>query len=197
MSDCSFLQSALNIHPSDVVAALFGSYIAGATRNCCHFGAFCVQPCIISRHFIQSYIHRVHACLAVTCHRHFWQNEQDFFLKWSKKCYCGNTGWNEYRNKSAQKMSWPWRRKFSRRSCQDSNPRPFDYESAALTTELSPLPAVELNSFRVITSSFPIFAVTVAAAVAVSVQKKDNNWLCSVLVCTTAMLPSSQSSAHV
>ena len=31
------------------------------------------------------------------------------------------------------------RRKFSRRSCRDSNLRPFDYESGALTTDLSPL----------------------------------------------------------
>ena len=35
--------------------------------------------------------------------------------------------------------SWPWRRKFSRRFCRDWNPRPFDYESGAQTTELSPL----------------------------------------------------------
>ena len=34
--------------------------------------------------------------------------------------------------------SRPWRRKFSRRSCRDSNPRPFNRESGALTTELSP-----------------------------------------------------------
>ena len=32
----------------------------------------------------------------------------------------------------------PWRRKFSRRSCRDSNPQPFNHESGALTTELSP-----------------------------------------------------------
>ena len=31
----------------------------------------------------------------------------------------------------------PWRRKFSRRSCRDSNPQPFNHESGALTTELS------------------------------------------------------------
>ena len=36
-----------------------------------------------------------------------------------------------------------WRRKFSRRSCRDSNPQPFNYESGALTTELSP-PLVEV-----------------------------------------------------
>ena len=34
--------------------------------------------------------------------------------------------------------SRPWRRKFSRSSCRDLNPRPFSHESGALTTELSP-----------------------------------------------------------
>ena len=29
------------------------------------------------RHFMQSHIHRVLACLAVTCHLHFWQNDRD------------------------------------------------------------------------------------------------------------------------
>ena len=42
MSDCSFLQRALSVHQSGVVAALFGSYVAGATRNCCHLG-ICVH----------------------------------------------------------------------------------------------------------------------------------------------------------
>ena len=36
--------------------------------------------------------------------------------------------------------SRPWRRKFSRRSSRDPNPRPFNHESGALTTELSPPP---------------------------------------------------------
>ena len=46
-------------------------------------------------------------------------------------CYCGNT------------ESWPWRRQFSRRrSCRDSNPRPFNHESGALTPELSLIPCV-------------------------------------------------------
>ena len=36
--------------------------------------------------------------------------------------------------------SRPSRRKFSHRSSRDSNPRPFNHESGALTTELSPPP---------------------------------------------------------
>ena len=36
----------LNIHRSGLLAALFGCYAAGATRNCCRLGAFCVHvPC--------------------------------------------------------------------------------------------------------------------------------------------------------
>ena len=34
-------------------------------------------PYYMSRPFMQSDIRRVHACLAVTCHLHLWQNERD------------------------------------------------------------------------------------------------------------------------
>ena len=50
--------------------------------------------------------------------------------------------------------SRPWRRKFSRRSCRDSNPRPFSHESCALTTELSPLP--HKSSLHIYISSPPL-----------------------------------------
>ena len=45
--------------------------------NCSRVGAssvYTIQPCTMSRHFMQNHIRRVHACLAVTCHLHFWQN---------------------------------------------------------------------------------------------------------------------------
>ena len=84
-------------------------------------------PC----HFMQSRIRKVFACLAVTCHLHFGQNDQDLL------CATAVTlGWNGYRNKSTK--SKPWRRQFSHRSCRNSNPRPFNHESGALTAELSP-----------------------------------------------------------
>ena len=44
-------------------------------------------PC----HFMQSHMRKVYACLAVTCHLLFCG---------SFTCYCSNTGWNGYRNKS-------------------------------------------------------------------------------------------------
>ena len=85
--------------------------------------------------FNKSHIRKVYACLTVTCHLHFWQNDRDFL-----RATAVTRGWNGYRNKS-QHRSRPWRRKFSRRSSRDSNPRPFNHESGALTTELSPPPS--------------------------------------------------------
>ena len=38
---------------------------------------YTMQPCITLRQVMQSHIRRVHACLAVTCHLHFWPNDQD------------------------------------------------------------------------------------------------------------------------
>ena len=82
--------------------------------------------------FNKSHIRKVYACLAVTCHLHFWQNDRDFL-----RATVVTRGWNEIR---VSTESRPWRRKFSRRSSRDSNPRPFNHESGALTTELSPPP---------------------------------------------------------
>ena len=62
-------------YPLEVVVcsqALFGCYMAGATSNCCHLSTHfmdTIQPCTsLQCHFIQSHVHRVHVCLAVTCH---------------------------------------------------------------------------------------------------------------------------------
>ena len=51
---------------------------------------------------VQSHTHKVHECLAVTCHLHFWQND------WDLLCVTAVTrGWNRYRNKSQHGDSWP------------------------------------------------------------------------------------------
>ena len=99
-------------------------------------------PC----HFKQSHIRKVYACLAVTCHLHFWQNDRGLL-----RATAVTRGWNGCRNKVITD-SWPCRRKFSRPSCMDSNQRPFNHESGVLTTELSPLPTTgalttELSTF--------------------------------------------------
>ena len=50
--------------------------------------------------FNKSHIRKVYACLAVTCHLHFWQNDRDFL-----RATVVTRGWNGYRKKeSAQKV---------------------------------------------------------------------------------------------
>ena len=48
-------------------------------------------PC----HFMQSHIRKVYACLAVTCHLCFWQNDRGLL-----RATAVTRGWNGYRNKS-------------------------------------------------------------------------------------------------
>ena len=132
---------------------------------------------------MQSHIRWVHACLAVTCHLHFWQNNQGLLVlpettwKQMRAILIESGYWllasgdhkeelvyiyiywlidwwsllysviaalllhvrNTQQIPRVSTESWHWRRKLLRRSCRDSNPRPFDHESGALTTELSPL----------------------------------------------------------
>ena len=47
-------------------------------------------------------IRKVYACLAVTCHLHFWQNDRDFL-----RATVVTRGWNGYRNKSQHRKSTP------------------------------------------------------------------------------------------
>ena len=60
--------------------------------------------------------------LAVTCHLHFWQNDQDVLHG-----AMVTQGWNEYQNNSTE--SWSWRRTFSCCSCWDLKPQPFNNKS--------------------------------------------------------------------
>ena len=48
-------------------------------------------PC----HFMQSHVRKVYACLAVTCHLHFWWNDRGLL-----RATAVTRGWNGYRNKS-------------------------------------------------------------------------------------------------
>ena len=75
--------------------------------------------------YIIIYIHRVYTCmfrLAVTCHLHFWQNDQDVLHG-----AMVTQRWNKYRNNSTE--SWPWRRTFSCCSFWDLKPQPFNNKS--------------------------------------------------------------------
>ena len=125
----SFIARLLNIHRSGVLTALAWLVLHETAAFSAH--VLCTPynhaPC----HFMQSHIRKVYACLTVTCHLHFWQNDQDLLR--AAAVTRGGTD-TEIR---VSTESRPWRRKFSRRSSRDSNPRPFNHESGALTTELS------------------------------------------------------------
>ena len=70
----------------------------------------------------------MHACLGVTCQLHLWQNDRGLL-----RATAVTRGWNGHRIRVST-QSYLWRRKFSRRTCRDSNSQPFDHESGALTT---------------------------------------------------------------
>ena len=87
-------------------------------------------PC----YFMQSHIHKVYACLAVTCHLRFWQNDRDLL-----RTTAVTRGWNGYRNKS-QHRKLTLEKKILQPLLQGFEPATFrSRESGALTTELSPL----------------------------------------------------------
>ena len=74
---------------------------------------FCVHHTTmhyVSCHFMQSHIRTVYACLAVTCHLHFWQNDRDLL---SFMCYCSNTGGEMDIEIRGSTESRPWRKTFS------------------------------------------------------------------------------------
>ena len=98
----SFYNTFFNVHGSGVLTALSDCCMAGATWNCWQLGTSSIytrQPSLpcnsLLCHFIQNHIHRVHACLAVTCHLHFWQNGHVLLY-----AAAVTQGWNRYRNKS-------------------------------------------------------------------------------------------------
>ena len=92
----SFYCAFLNIHRSGVLTAL--AWLVpqeSAARESQFRRVLCTPynhaPC----HFMQSHIHKVYACLAVTCHLRFWQNDRGLLRATAVK-----RGWNGYRNKS-------------------------------------------------------------------------------------------------
>ena len=65
-------------------------------------------------------------CLAVTCHQHFGQNDQD--LLHAAAVTQGRTDIKA----RVSTASWPQRGKFTHHTCRDSNLQPFNRESSAL-----------------------------------------------------------------
>ena len=94
---------------------------------------YTIQPCTMSLH---AKPHTKGACV-FSCNLPFWRNDWDLFRA---------TANTEIR---VSTESWPCRRKWFRRSCRDLNPWPFNHESGALTTELSPLHRLVRRSLRI------------------------------------------------
>ena len=94
----SFLVCVLNIHRSGVLTAL--AWLVPHETAAISAQLLCTPynhaPC----HFMQSHIRKVYACLAVTCHLHFWQNDQDLL-----HASVVTQGWNGYWNKSQCRKS--------------------------------------------------------------------------------------------
>ena len=91
MSDKLFIARSMNIHRSGVLTAL--AWLVPHETAAISAQVLCTPynhaPC----HFMQSHIRKVYACLAVTCHLHFWQNDQDLL-----RATVVTRGWNGYRN---------------------------------------------------------------------------------------------------
>ena len=81
----------LNIHRSGVLTAL--AWLVPHETAAVSAQVLCTPYNHALCHFMQSYIRKVYACLAVTCHLHFWQNDRDLL-----RATAVTRGWNGYRN---------------------------------------------------------------------------------------------------
>ena len=98
-TQCTGTLLHIYIYRSSVLTALFSCYMTKASWNCCRLdapSACTIHPrTSLQCHFISSHIRRVHVCLAVTCHMHFWHNDRDCL-----RATAVARGRNRYRNKS-------------------------------------------------------------------------------------------------
>ena len=88
----------LNIHRSGVLTALTG--LVPHETAAVSAQVLCRTYNHAKYHFMQSHIRKVYACLAVTCHPHFWQNDRDLL-----RATAVTPGWNGYQNKSRHRKS--------------------------------------------------------------------------------------------
>ena len=93
-----FFVCFLNIHRSGVHTAL--AWLVPHETAAVSAQVLCTPYNHASCHFMQSHIHKVYACLAVTCHLHFWQNDRGLL-----RATAVTRGWNGYRNKSQHRKS--------------------------------------------------------------------------------------------
>ena len=98
MSDWLFIACCLNIHWNGVLTVLARLVPHETAAVSAH--VLCTPYNHAPSHFMQSHIRKVYACLAVTCHLHFWQNDLDLL-----RATAVTQGWNGYWNKSQHRKS--------------------------------------------------------------------------------------------
>ena len=99
----AFYSAFLNIHRSGVLTAL--AWLVpqeSAARESQSRHVLCTPYNHAPFHFMQSHIRKVYACLAVTCHLRFWQNDWGLL-----RATAVTRGWNGYRNKSQHRKLTP------------------------------------------------------------------------------------------
>ena len=128
-------------------SVFLNSHWSGVLTHWCHmkllpsWNILCTPYKYVPCHFVQNHVRSVYAYLAVTCHLHFWQNDQDLLQTTPV-----TRGWNGYQNKSEKKFD---------RGVENSptapggtwTPGPFNPKSHTLTTELFPLPRCQTDCF--------------------------------------------------
>ena len=96
----AFYSAFLNIHRSGVLKRWHGWCHMKLLRS-----VYTIQPCTMSlsaKPLYYIYIYKVYACLAVTCHLHFWRNDRGLL-----HVTAVTQGWNRYRNKSQHRKLTP------------------------------------------------------------------------------------------
>ena len=88
----------LNIHRSGVLTAL--AWLVLHETAAISAQVLCTPYNHAQCHFMQSHIRKVYACLALTCHLHFWQNDRDLL-----RATAVTRGWNRYRHQSQHRKS--------------------------------------------------------------------------------------------
>ena len=89
----AFYSGFFNIHRSGVLRAL--AWLVPHETAAISAQVLCTPYNHALCHFMHSHIRKVYACLAVTCHLHFWQNDPDLL-----RATAVTRGWNGYGNKS-------------------------------------------------------------------------------------------------
>ena len=87
----AFYSAFRNSHQSGVLTAL--AWLVPHETAAISVQVLCAPHNYAPCHFMQSHICKVYACVAVTCHMHFWQNDQDRL-----HATVVTQVWNEYQN---------------------------------------------------------------------------------------------------